>query len=72
MVINVRVIPRAKVNRIQETEAGLRVHVTKPAEDNRANEAVVEMLAEHFGVRKNQVSIIKGEKSRNKLIEIKV
>ena len=38
--------------------------------DGAANVAVIKMLAEHFGVPKSQITIIRGETSRDKIVEI--
>jgi uncharacterized protein len=71
MVINVKVFPRSRKNQIKEESGILKVYSTAPAVDNKANEAVIEMLADFFRVRKNQIEIKRGHKSRNKVIEIK-
>ena len=70
-MIEVKVVPNAKKQRISETEQGLQVYVTAPAVDGRANQVLIGMLAKHFCVRKYQIEIIKGLKSRRKLISIK-
>jgi uncharacterized protein YggU (UPF0235/DUF167 family) len=44
--------------------------VREPAEQNRANARVLELLAGHFGVPKNKVRIINGHKSPSKLVVI--
>jgi len=69
MLLNIKVIPRAKKSRVQEG-APLRVYVSAPPEDGRANKAVIKLLSEHFKVSKSKIKIIKGEKSREKIIEI--
>ena len=43
-----------------------------PAIDNRANRALIEVLARHFNVKKRDIRIVKGERSREKIIEIDV
>ncbi|HNQ36196.1 MAG TPA: DUF167 domain-containing protein [bacterium] len=69
--IKVRVIPGARRTRIDaEPDGRLRVHLSAPPLDGRANRALVEILASHFGVKKNRVSIIAGERNREKLIQI--
>ena len=48
----------------------LRVAVAAPPVDGRANQAVVELLAEAFGVRRADVSIVRGERGRRKTVRI--
>lgn len=82
MRINCHIIVHAKENKI-EKQQGLfdnahqlsygefyKVYVTVPPEDGKANKKVIELLAEYFKVSKSQVKIVKGEISRNKIIEI--
>lgn len=69
--ITLRVIPRARQNKIELDENGVyRVHITAAPVDGAANVAVIKMLAEHFGVPKSQITIIRGETSRDKIVEI--
>ncbi|MFA5103852.1 MAG: DUF167 domain-containing protein [Candidatus Margulisiibacteriota bacterium] len=70
MKLNIKVFPRASKNRIIEENGRLKVYVTSPAVDGKANKAVIESLAEHFDVRKRSVIIVSGEKSREKTVEI--
>lgn len=71
MRVRVRVTPRAKRRSVEAAQDGtLRVRVTEPAEGGRANAAAIELLAEHFKVPRHAVSILRGEKSRQKLVEI--
>ncbi|MBI2871457.1 MAG: DUF167 domain-containing protein [Candidatus Omnitrophica bacterium] len=68
--VEIRVVPRARHNRVVPMEGGLKVYVTAPAEDGRANQAVIELLAGHFGVKKSGVRILRNERGRRKLVEI--
>ena len=70
MKINVKVIPNAKQNKLIEENGGYKVYLTAPAVEGKANRALIEFLAEHFGAKKRQISIIRGEKSRDKVVEI--
>jgi len=71
MVVTVRVISRAKKNEVKEISPGnFKVYVTKPPLKNEANEATLEILANHFGIKKTNLRIIKGFHSPNKLIEL--
>ena len=69
---NVRVIPKAKQAKVLEESWGLKVYVTAPAEKGKANRAVIEALANHFGVTKDRVRFITGFRSRDKVVEIKL
>lgn len=70
--ISVRVVPNASRNEVIEEESGaLKVRVTAKATEGKANKAVIEVLADYFGVRKGQVRILRGEKSRDKTIGVK-
>jgi uncharacterized protein (TIGR00251 family) len=46
------------------------VSVSAPALDGRANEAVRKALADAFGVRARDVTIVRGERGRDKLVEL--
>ena len=66
ITLNVRVTPRAKRNAVQSAAGGgLKVYVTAPPEDGRANDAVVENIAEWLGVKRRQVEIVSGATNRN-------
>ncbi len=71
MRIEVHVRPRAGRRSVEmEPDGRCVVRVTEPAEDGRANDALIASLAEHFGVPKRAVTIVRGHTSRSKLVEI--
>jgi uncharacterized protein (TIGR00251 family) len=71
MRVPIRVTPRAKRPAVEVADDGaLVVKVREPAEDGRANAAVIEALAGHFGVSKRAVTIVHGLTSRRKLVEV--
>jgi len=71
ITLSVRVTPRAKRNAVTKMEDGsLKVYVQAPPEDGRANEALVETVAEWLGVKRRQVAIVTGETSRNKVVRL--
>lgn len=55
---------------IRLSERDYRVAVREPAREGKANQAVIDLLARHFGVPKSRVKIFHGQSSRNKIIEI--
>ena len=71
MRIQIVVRARASRRRIEPAADGvLRVSVMEPAEDGRENASVIEAMAEHFGVPKRTIKIVRGYSSRRKLLEI--
>jgi uncharacterized protein (TIGR00251 family) len=70
MKFNVKVIPNAKRNDVSMEGEKLKIRVTAPAVDNKANKAVIEVLSEFFKMKKRDIKIISGEKNREKVIEI--
>ena len=53
-------------------DGSLLARVRAPALDGRANAAVVEVLARALGLRPRQVRVVRGLRSRDKLIEIEL
>lgn len=70
MIVNVRVIPRAKQNKVVAEAGRLKVYLTAPPVDGKANDLLIEVLADHFGVKKRQLRIVRGEKGRDKVVEV--
>jgi len=48
----------------------LKVRVNAPPVGGAANEELVEIISEEFGIKKSAIKIIRGQSSRNKVIEI--
>jgi len=77
MKISIKVITHAKKNEVVADEIDLfgarilRVKISQPPEDGKANKALIELLAEYLQVKKNSLTIIAGEKSTHKIVEIK-
>ena len=70
MIFNVRVIPKSSRNLVEKEMRGFKVHLTKPAYDGLANGQLLGLLAEYLKIKKYQIKIIRGEKSRDKYVEI--
>jgi uncharacterized protein len=69
--VEVRVQPKASGNRIAGLHGeALKLCVTAPPEDGKANKAVVALLARALGVKKHDVSIVSGQASRTKSVKI--
>lgn len=69
--ISVRAVPNAsRTEVVGRVGDAWKMKVQAVPEDGRANRELVAFLAKRFGVRKGQVSVVSGEKSRNKIVEI--
>ena len=67
----VDVIPQAKKNEvIKHSNTVLRVKLTVPAKEDRANKALVSLLSDYFGVSKSKILIMSGEKRRRKMVGV--
>lgn len=68
----VRAQPGARKDAVLGEQAGaLKVTVTAPPEDGRANAAFVEVLKDWLGVRRSQVELVSGQTNRNKVFLIR-
>ena len=67
----VRVQPRAKKNAIVgEVGEALKLTLTEPPVEGRANEACIALLAKILNVARSSITIASGESSRNKVIRV--
>ncbi len=70
-LLRVRVQPRARRNEVVGWQGpALRVRVTAPPADGRANQAVVELLAEALGLPRSSLRLVSGAASRDKLFRV--
>jgi uncharacterized protein len=71
MLIQVHVTANARGPRVTRVDdADFEVRVDEKAVGGRANKRLVEILADHFGVPKSRISIVRGAKSRDKVVEV--
>jgi uncharacterized protein len=71
MRIYVKVSPRSSRNEITKISDGeYKVKLTAAPIDNKANNMLIELLADHFNVSRSSLRIIGGKTARVKIIEI--
>ncbi len=71
MKISVRVKANARKNTVEQIEEGkYLISVSVPPVEGKANEKVIELLAEHFNKPKRNITILRGATSKEKLIEV--
>ena len=70
-VIRIKVLPRSSRNQIVGIEAGvLKIKLTAPPVEGKANKALVQFLAKIMGVPKKDIEIISGQRSTDKTIRV--
>jgi len=71
MILNLKIVPNAKAEKMVKEQDRYKIYITAPALDGKANQRLVEFLAGHFKVKKAAVTILRGQTSRLKVVEIK-
>jgi uncharacterized protein YggU (UPF0235/DUF167 family) len=71
MLLTVRVKPNARLGKLEPGPDGTWVAwVNAPAVEGKANARLIEIVADHFGVRKSNVVLVIGLSSRTKRLAI--
>ncbi len=71
MILHLKVKAGARKSELTQSEAGeWQLKIAAPPVDGKANEAIIEFLAEHYKVPKRAVTILSGHTAPFKKIEI--
>ncbi len=70
MKIQVKVKPNSRTEGVTQEGNSFAVKVKEPPKEGKANQAVIKLLAEYFGVPRSQVRILSSFKSRSKIVEV--
>ncbi|KPK96486.1 MAG: hypothetical protein AMJ95_14065 [Omnitrophica WOR_2 bacterium SM23_72] len=70
MILNVRVVPRSSRTQVYKEGNRFKVYLTKPTHNGLANTQLILLLSEYLKIKKYQIRILKGAKSRDKLIQV--
>ncbi|NIM94350.1 MAG: DUF167 domain-containing protein [Anaerolineales bacterium] len=70
--MTIRVTPRARKTEISGImdDGTLRIRISAPRSEGKANKALIKYLSKILGVRKNRIDIVAGEKSLDKIVSI--
>ena len=72
LILNLRVQPRASNDTFAEqSDDFIKVRITAPPVDGKANKHLIAFLAKSFKVAKSQIELLSGETGRNKRLLIK-
>lgn len=71
--IRIKLIPNSKINKIIEQSPDfLKIKLSAPAHEGKANSALIDFLSKYFDIAKNKIKIISGFKSRDKKVNIDI
>ncbi len=72
LTLKIKVHAGAKLTRIKSllSDGTIKVDIAKAPEDGKANESLIELLASEFNISKDQITIIMGNFSHDKVIKI--
>ncbi|MBL7016145.1 MAG: YggU family protein [Kiritimatiellales bacterium] len=69
--LRIKVVPRASKNEIQGLHDGaLKIRLTTPPVDGKANQALIKFLSKTLKISKAQIELVQGETSRLKTLRI--
>jgi uncharacterized protein (TIGR00251 family) len=74
VLLSVKLQPRASADEIVTPDGNgdeLRIRVTAPPVDAAANEALIRLLADRLGCARHSVELVRGHKSRHKVIKLR-
>ena len=69
MKYSITVKPGSSQEKIIEADDGLIVYLRAKAHDGEANDALIKLLSKHYKVPKTSIKVIRGAKSRTKILE---
>jgi uncharacterized protein (TIGR00251 family) len=71
MIIKVKVHPNSKERKIQKNDDGwFQVYINQKPIKGEANKELLMFLSEYFGIKTNQIFLISGIRSREKIFEV--
>jgi uncharacterized protein (TIGR00251 family) len=69
--VKVRLRPRGRGDELLGMEGGvLRARVSAPPVDGKANRALCRLIAKRLGIAPSRVSVVRGERSRDKVVRV--
>ena len=82
VVLNIRVIPNSSMTAVVgveealgagfEGEYFLKIKLSSPANENKANEELVKFLSKNLKIPKTRIKIVKGEKNKEKKVFVPI
>jgi uncharacterized protein (TIGR00251 family) len=71
MLLSVKVIPKAREEKLVSfQERVLKVKIREAPEKGKANQALIDLIARVFEIKKSRIKILRGERTPEKFLEI--
>lgn len=71
LILKIKVEPRSsKAGVVGPYGDALKVKLTSPPVEGKANKELIELLAKEFGIPKRDIEIISGQSSKNKIVKL--
>ena len=71
IIFTLRILPNSSKNEIIKADGAIKVKITAPPVDGKANKALLEFLSKTFKIPKTSFSIVKGKTSKDKTLSVK-
>jgi len=69
--LQVKVLPKSGQQKVvKQSDGFFKIYLKSVPEKGKANKELIVLLAKYLEISQKQVKIVKGEKSRNKIVEI--
>lgn len=72
LIVSLRISPNASKNEIIKTDDGVKIKITAPPVDGKANKCLVEFLSKMFKIPKSSIEFLRGETSKEKTLLLKI
>lgn len=69
-IVTLKIVPNSSRNEIVKEEDYIKIKITAPPVENKANKVLVEFLAKKLGIAKSKIKIVRGETSKLKTLSI--
>jgi uncharacterized protein (TIGR00251 family) len=72
ILLKIKVVPKSSRHEIQSIleDGTIKMRLRSAPENNKANEELISLLSEFFKISPKYITIVKGQKSRSKTVEI--
>ncbi|MBD3426204.1 MAG: DUF167 domain-containing protein [Candidatus Omnitrophica bacterium] len=70
MRLEVKVFPKSQREELVEKDGMLKAYVKAAPDKGKANKALVNLVAREYKVKKSDVTIVAGQTSRKKILEV--